>query len=122
MIKTGTKAPEFDLQNQDDSEVSLSDYIGKWIVLYFQPKDNTSGGTREASDFTESLKDYEKLDAVIIGISPDSMLSHKNFIKKHSMGITVLSDSDKNVHKTYGAWGVKKTMVKNTNGLLDQHL
>ena len=95
MIKAGTKAPSFSLKNQDDKEVLLKDNIGKWIVLYFYPKDNTSGCTKEACDFTESLKDYKKLNAVIIGVSPDSTESHRSFIEKQNLGITLLSDPDK---------------------------
>ena len=118
MIKTGTKAPEFCLKNQDDKDVSLGDYASKWIVLYFYPKDNTSGCTKEACDFTDSLKDYKKLKAVVIGVSPDSTASHRNFIEKQSLGITLLSDPDKKVNKAYGAWGMKKNYGKEYEGVI----
>ena len=118
MIKTGTKAPDFCLKNQDEKEVSLKDHKSKWIVLYFYPKDNTSGCTKEACDFTESLKDYKKLDAVIMGVSPDSTESHRNFIEKQGLGITLLSDPDKKVHKAFGAWGMKKNYGKEYEGVI----
>ncbi len=118
MITTGTKAPDFCLENQHGKEVSLKDNKGKWIVLYFYPKDNTSGCTKEACDFTESFKDYEKLNAVIIGVSPDSTESHRRFIAKQNLGIMLLSDPDKNVHKAYGAWGLKKNYGKEYEGVI----
>ncbi len=118
MIKAGTKAPDFSLKNQDDKEVSLKENKGKWIVLYFYPKDNTSGCTKEACDFTESLKDYEKLNATVLGVSPDSTESHRNFIEKQSLDITLLSDPDKKAHKAYGAWGMKKNYGKEYEGVI----
>ena len=118
MIKAGTKAPDFSLKNQDDKEVSLKGNKGEWIVLYFYPKDNTSGCTKEACDFTESLKDYKKLNAVIIGVSPDSTESHRDFIEKQSLDITLLSDPDKKAHKAYEAWGMKKNYGKEYEGVI----
>ena len=118
MIKAGTKAPDFRLINQDDKEVSLKDNKGKWIVLYFYPKDNTSGCTKEACDFTESLKDYKKLNATVFGVSPDSTESHRGFIEKQSLDITLLSDPDKETHKAYGAWGMKKNYGKEYEGVI----
>jgi peroxiredoxin Q/BCP len=118
MITVGTKAPNFSLKNQDDKEVSLKDNKGKWIVLYFYPKDNTSGCTKEAGDFTESLKDYKKLNAVIMGVSPDSTESHRNFIEKQDLDITLLSDPDKETHKAYEAWGMKKNYGKEYEGVI----
>ncbi|MBT5306610.1 MAG: peroxiredoxin [Candidatus Scalindua sp.] len=118
MITVGTKAPNFSLKNQDDKEVSLKDNKGKWIVLYFYPKDNTSGCTKEAGDFTESLKDYKKLNAVIMGVSPDSTESHRNFIEKQDLDITLLSDPDKETHRAYGAWGIKKNYGKEYEGVI----
>ncbi len=118
MIKVGTKAPNFSLKNQDDKEVSLKDNNGRWIVLYFYPKDNTSGCTKEACDFTELLEDFKKLNAVIIGVSPDSSESHRGFIEKQSLGITLLSDPDKKMHNAYGAWGIKKNYGKECEGVI----
>jgi len=118
MIATGTEAPEFCLQNQDDKEVSLKDNSGKWIVLYFYPKDNTSGCTKEACDFTETFNDYKKLNATVLGVSPDSTESHRRFIEKQGLGITLLSDPDKKAHKAYGAWGLKKNYGKEYEGVI----
>jgi len=118
MIKAGSKAPIFKLLNQDDKIISTKDFTGKWIVLYFYPKDNTSGCTKEACDFTNSHKSYEKLNAVVLGISPDSTESHRNFIMKHSLKINLLSDPDKKVHKAYGAWGKKKNYGKEYEGVI----
>jgi len=118
MIKAGTKAPDFSLKNQDDKEVSLKGNKGKWIVLYFYPKDNTSGCTKEACDFTESLKDYKKLNATVLGVSPDSTESHRSFIEKQGLSITLLSDPDKKMHKAYGAWGMKKNYGKEYEGVI----
>ncbi len=118
MIKVGTKAPNFSLKNQDDKEVSLKDNKGKWIVLYFYPKDNTSGCTKEACDFTELVEDYKKLNAVIIGVSPDSAEMHRRFIEKQNLGFTLLSDPDKEVHIAYGAWGMKKNCGKEYEGVI----
>ena len=88
------------------------------MVLYFYPKDNTSGCAKEAYDFTESLNDYKKLNATILGVSPDSTRSHRNFIEKQNLGITLLSDPDKKVHKAYGAWGMKKNYGKEYEGVI----
>ncbi len=104
----GEKAPEFCLPDQDGKEVCLKDFRGKWVVLYFYPKDNTSGCTREAIDFTENLKDFEKLDAVVLGVSKDSVKSHKKFQEKHGLKITLLSDPEHRVIEAYGAWKLKK--------------
>lgn len=118
MITAGTEAPEFCLQNQDDKEVSLKDNSDKWIVLYFYPKDNTSGCTKEACDFTETFNDYKKLNAIVLGVSPDSTESHRRFIEKQNLGITLLSDPEKKVHKAYGAWGLKKNYGKEYEGVI----
>lgn len=118
MLEAGKKAPAFSLQNQDGEKVSLKDYLGKWIVLYFYPRDNTPGCTNEACDFTESKKIYEKEDAVILGVSKDSIESHQKFITKHKLGITLLSDPDVSIHKKYGAWGLKKLYGKESEGVI----
>jgi peroxiredoxin Q/BCP len=118
MIKIGSKAPDFKLHNQDDKQIFLRELSGKWIVLYFYPKDNTPGCTKEACDFTDSLKNFEKLDAMVFGVSPDSTESHRNFIKKHKLKIDLLSDPDKKVHRAYGAWGKKKNYGKEYEGVI----
>jgi len=118
MIEVGDKAPAFTLPDQDGREVSLKDYSGKWVVLYFYPKDNTSGCTKEALDFTALKRDFESLGAVILGVSPDSPERHRGFIEKHGLGITLLSDEEKTVMKAYGAWGIKKNYGKETEGVI----
>ncbi|MDP8201594.1 MAG: peroxiredoxin, partial [Candidatus Tenebribacter burtonii] len=93
-------------------------YQDKWLVLYFYPKDNTSGCTKEACDFTDLRKDYSQLDAEIIGISPDSIVSHQKFIQKHNLEITLLSDPEKNILKAYHAWGIKKNYGREYEGII----
>ena len=112
------KAYEFCLPNQDGVEICLRDLKGKWIVLYFYPKDNTPGCTTEAKEFSELLDEFEKLGAVVIGISPDSPKKHCNFIEKHGLKVTLLSDENKEVLKAYGAWGKKKMYGKEYEGVI----
>ena len=112
------KAPEFCLPNQDETEICLRDLAGKWVVLYFYPKDNTPGCTTEACDFSNELEEFEDLDAVILGVSPDSPKKHRNFIEKKGLKITLLSDEDKEVLKAYGAWGLKKMYGKEYEGVI----
>lgn len=118
MLEIGMKAPDFELNDQNNNEIKLNDYKGKWLVLYFYPKDNTSGCTKEACDFTDLRKDYSKIDAEIIGISPDSIESHRKFIQNHNLGIKLLSDTEKEVMKAYGAWGLKKNYGKEYEGVI----
>lgn len=118
MIEPGQKAPDFKIKDQDGNEVTLSSFAGKWVVLYFYPKDNTSGCTKEACDFTDSISDFEKINATVLGVSPDSIESHQKFIAKHSLNITLLSDPDKVAHKLYGAWGLKKNYGKEYEGVI----
>ena len=107
-LKVGDRAPLFCLPNQDEEDVCLEDFKGKWVVLYFYPKDNTSGCTKEATGFTEKKKEFEALNAVILGVSPDSPKSHRNFIQKKELAITLLSDQEHKVLEAYGAWQLKK--------------
>ncbi|MEA3441827.1 MAG: peroxiredoxin [Chloroflexota bacterium] len=118
MIDIGVQAPQFTLPNQDGNEVSLSDYSGKWLVLYFYPKDDTSGCTKEACDFTDELDNFASLNASVLGVSKDDMKSHKKFIHKYGLGIDLLSDTEKTVHKDYGAWGIKKQYGKEYEGTI----
>ena len=118
MLKPGDKAPDFCLPNQDNNEVCLKDFNGKWIVLYFYPKDNTSGWTKEAQDFTERLDVFNKLNAVILGISPDAPEKHKSFIEKKELKITLLSDVNKEVMKQFGVWQLKKNYGKESMGVV----
>jgi peroxiredoxin Q/BCP len=118
MIQVGKKAPAFTLLNQDDEPVKLSELKGTWIVLYFYPRDNTPGCTVEACDFSSGLKGFEKLDAVVLGCSPDSTQSHRGFIEKQKLRITLLSDPDHAVMEKYGAWGEKTLYGKRTVGVI----
>ena len=106
------KAPDFCLPDAQGETHCLKDFKGKWIVLYFYPKDNTSGCTREAVGFSEKKAEFEKQGAVIIGISKDSPASHSRFIEKHNLSILLLSDEDHKVIEAYGAWGKKKLYGK----------
>ena len=111
-------AIDFCLPNQDGVEICLRDLRGKWIVLYFYPKDNTPGCTTEAKEFSELLPEFEKLNAVVIGVSPDSPKRHCNFIEKHDLKILLLSDEEKKVIKKFGAWGIKKMYGKEYEGVI----
>ena len=108
MVNVGDVAPNFCLENQDGEEICLKDFRGKWVVLYFYPKDNTSGCTREAVEFTENLEEFEKQGAVVLGISKDSVKSHKKFAEKHKLKVTLLSDPEHEIIEKYGAWKLKK--------------
>ena len=101
-LKIGDKAPGFCLPDQNGKETCLDDFRGKWVVLYFYPKDNTPGCTMEAISFSENLKGFEELDAVILGVSPDSIESHLKFAEKRSLTIILLSDQEHKVLKKYG--------------------
>ncbi|MFZ5980522.1 MAG: thioredoxin-dependent thiol peroxidase [Candidatus Zixiibacteriota bacterium] len=126
-LKTGAKAPAFTLENQTGQKVKLSDYAGQWLVLYFYPRDNTSGCTREACDFTDNLKAFEKINAVVLGVSPDSVKSHLNFIEKQALKIDLLSDPNHKVLEKYGVWqeksmyGRKYFGVVRSTFLIDPH-
>ncbi|MFC1887415.1 thioredoxin-dependent thiol peroxidase [Candidatus Cloacimonadota bacterium] len=118
MLKIGDKAPQFNLPDQNDNNRTLTEFKGKWTVLYFYPKDNTSGCTKEACDFTDELDNFRSLDAVVIGVSPDNTSSHRNFIQKYDLKLIFLSDEDKEVMKQYGAWGLKKNYGKEYEGVI----
>jgi peroxiredoxin Q/BCP len=118
MIKVDDKAPEFCLPNQDDVEICLRDLKGKWIVLYFYPRDNTPGCTTEACEFTEALPDFNALDAVILGVSADTTKKHRNFIEKKELGITLLSDESTEMMQEYGVWQMKKNYGKEYMGIV----
>ncbi len=118
MIDIGTKAPGFTLRDKDDQPVSLGDFAGRWVVLYFYPKDDTSGCTKEALDFSDLLDRFHDLGAEVLGVSPDSTKSHVKFTDKHDLKVRLLSDPDKEVIKAYGAWGVKKNYGKEYEGLI----
>ena len=116
-LKVGIQAPKFCLPDKDNKEVCLEDFKGKYMILYFYPKDNTPGCTTEAIGFTGILPELQKLDAVVIGVSPDSPESHAKFIEKKELKVILLSDLDKKVLKTYGKWGKKKFRGKEYIGV-----
>lgn len=111
------KAPDFCLLNQDNKKVCLRDYKGKWVVLYFYPKDNSKSCTLEAIDFTENLKEFEEIDTVVMGVSPDSVKSHKNFATKHNLNFVLLSDPEHKVLEKYGVWKLKKMYGREYSGV-----
>src|SRR3954471_11516653 len=115
-IAVGKKAPDFALKNQNDELVKLGALAGKWVVLYFYPKDDTPGCTVEACDFTSGLKDFEKLNATVLGCSPDSTESHRRFIAKHKLKVGLLSDPNHKLMDDYGSWGEKNTYGRITEG------
>jgi peroxiredoxin Q/BCP len=117
-IDVGKKAPELGVKDQDDKVVKLSELKGQWVVLYFYPKDDTPGCTVEACDFTAGLKDFEGLDAVVLGCSPDSPESHRKFIAKYKLKVRLLSDPDHQVLEKYGAWGEKNMYGKVSMGVI----
>src|ERR1700749_819519 len=117
-LEPGSTAPAFTLTDQDDETVKLGDYKGQWVVLYFYPKDNTPGCTTEACDFTDGIKDFEKLDAVVLGCSADAPESHQKFIAKYKLKVTLLSDTDHGVMEAYGAWGEKNLYGKTVVGII----
>lgn len=112
----GQTAPGFVLPFAEGQELSLEDLRGKWVVLYFYPKDNTSGCTTEALEFTNLLPEFEKLGAEVLGLSKDSLASHQKFAAKHGLGVKLLADPEREVLETYGAWQLKKTCGKECMG------
>ena len=118
MLEIGTKAPDFCAPNQDDIEICSRDLKGKWIVLYFYPKDMTPGCTTQACDFTEAHPQFDDLDAVILGVSPDDAAKHRKFIEKKELSITLLADVDKKMCEDYGVWQLKKFMGKEFMGVV----
>lgn len=126
MLKVGQKAPQFTLPDQDGKKVSLKDYLGKVVALYFYPKDMTSGCTKEACDFRDEFPNFKKLKVEVIGISKDSIKSHQNFIAKHNLPFTLLSDEEIKVVDKYGVWkeksmyGRKYMGIERTTFLIDE--
>lgn len=110
------KAVDFKLPDQDGKYHSLSDYTGKWVVIYFYPKDNTPGCTKEACGFADAYKEFAKRNVAIIGISKDSVESHKKFADKYHLNFPLLSDPDHKVIESFGAWGKKKFLGKEYMG------
>jgi peroxiredoxin Q/BCP len=117
-LKTGDKAPDFSGKNQDGNIVRLSDYKGKKLVLYFYPKDNTSGCTAEACSLRDSYQALQAKGYSILGVSPDSEKSHINFIGKYNLPFPLIADTDKNIAQSYGVWAEKKLYGKTYMGIL----
>ena len=118
MLEIGDTIPEFCLPNQDEEEICFRDIKGRWAVVYFYPKDNTPGCTTEACDFTEALPNFTALEAIVLGVSPDSPKKHRNFIEKKGLKITLLADEDKALCKSFGMWQLKKFMGREYMGVV----
>lgn len=118
MIEVGKPAPAFTLQNQDGDAVSLAGLKGRWVVLYFYPKDDTPGCTREACEFTAGIAEFDELDASILGCSPDGAESHRKFIAKHDLKLQLLSDPTHATMEAYGAWGEKVLYGRKSVGVI----
>jgi peroxiredoxin Q/BCP len=116
-IEIGQKSPDVTLPRDGGATVSLSDFKGKNVVLYFYPKDDTSGCTREATEFSEKVSEFAAANTVVIGISKDSVASHDKFVAKHGLGVILLSDEGGDVTERFGAWGEKSMYGKKYMGI-----
>ncbi|AAM71901.1 MAG TPA: thioredoxin-dependent thiol peroxidase [Chlorobaculum sp.] len=116
LLQAGQKAPEFTAKDQDGKEVSLRDYTGRKVVLYFYPKDDTPGCTKEACAFRDNLPNFEKVDAVVLGVSVDGQKAHRKFADKYELPFTLLVDDEKKIVEAYGVWGLKKFMGREYMG------
>lgn len=116
MKKAGIKAPSFKAPDQEGVVRSLKDYAGKWVILYFYPKDDTPGCTKEACGFRDGFAKYKRAGIEIIGVSVDSVKKHAKFVEKYSLPFTLLSDEDKKIVEAYGVWGMKKFMGREYMG------
>ncbi len=118
MLEIGMKAPDFTLKDKDGRDVSLSDFRGKKVVLYFYPKDNTPGCTRQACAFATLYKEFEKKGVAVIGVSKDSVASHVKFAEKYNLPFILLSDPDRIAIEAYGVWQEKKLYGKVSMGVV----
>ncbi|WP_096201653.1 thioredoxin-dependent thiol peroxidase [Bacillus sp. FJAT-45350] len=116
-VEVGQTAPDFTLKANDGKEVKLFDFQGKNVVLYFYPKDMTPGCTTQACDFRDRHNDFEGVDAVILGVSPDPIERHEKFIAKHELPFLLLADEDHTVSEAYGVWKLKKNFGKEYMGI-----
>lgn len=116
-LRSGTLAPSFILPDQEGKTISLSDYLGKYIILYFYPKDDTPGCTKEACAFRDNFSRFKRSGVVILGMSADSTKKHAKFAEKYSLPFTLLADEDKKVVKKYKVWGKKKFMGREYEGI-----
>ena len=118
MLEVGTKAPEFTLPDKDGNMVSLADFAGKKVVLYFYPRDNTPGCTRQACAFASAYEEFKNINAVVIGVSKDSVTSHQKFAEKHGLPFILLSDPERAAIEAYGVWQEKKNYGKVSMGVV----
>ncbi len=118
MPEVGAAAPAFSLPDQDGNTVSLADFAGKWVVLYFYPKDDTPGCTKEACSFRDRHAELQAKGAVVLGVSGDSSASHRKFADKYSLPFPLLADTEHEVARAYGAWGTKKMYGKEYEGMI----
>jgi len=117
-IEVGKPAPDFTLPDADGADVSLSGFRGQHVIVYFYPRDETPGCTKEACAFRDLWSEIQDQDAVVLGVSPDGGTSHRRFAKKHHLPFTLLSDPDKEVMEPWGAWGEKKMYGRTTTGVI----
>lgn len=118
MLKENSKAPNFTFLTDDNKDISLENFKGKKVIIYFYPKDNTPGCTKEACSFRDAYDDFVARGAVVIGISPDSSVSHKKFREKFNLQFFLMSDPDHKVAEMYGAWGEKSMYGKKYMGIM----
>ena len=116
-LKVGDKAPAFTVATSGGGKISLAEYLGKNVILYFYPRDDTPGCTKEACAFRDGFADFKKKGAVIFGVSPDSVKSHDKFVEKFKLPFTLLADEDKKIVNDYGVWGEKSFMGKKYLGV-----
>jgi peroxiredoxin Q/BCP len=117
MLKVGDKAPDFTLASSDGSKISLSDFKGKKVILYFYPKDDTPGCTKEACSFRDDMDAFERRKAIVLGVSADDLKSHQKFAQKYSLPFPLLSDVEKKVVRAYGVWKQKSLYGKEFMGI-----
>ncbi len=116
-LKVGDKAPDFTVNDENGSPVSLSDYTGKKVVIYFYPKDNTPGCTMQACNIRDNYEEIKKRGIVILGVSADNEKKHQNFIRKFNLPFPLLADTDHQLLNSYGVWGPKKFMGRTFDGI-----
>lgn len=117
ILKAGAKAPKIELEDENGKKISLKDFSGKKIILYFYPKDMTTGCTQEACDFRDAAAKFKKKGAIVLGVSKDSIASHQKFIAKHDLNFTLLSDPDTKASEAFGVWKEKSLYGRKYMGI-----